>query len=573
MKWLRGVSLQRRLTLASILPVLLLGLLATLLSIYALQRTALDLILQRNTALVQLAASAVARDLTGYLRPLDALAGELAQADGDPIRQAALIHENAPFLDVFRGGVLLLDREGIAIGSSAGYEARLGRDYSFRDYFVQARSSLRPVFSAVLQATPTGEDAVALAVPLADAGGFSGALVGVFLLDQLPWAEDLAPLSTPQGGQVSLVDAAGIFIYHPDPSWLGRSVAERPSLAAVTATGQPHSALVLSSRGQQMVVSHAPLPEIGWGLIMEEPWHAVIAPALFYPWAVAALLAAGMALSVWLLVVSTRRAIRPLAALVDAAQRVTAGADFEPVEVAGPPEFRTLLVAFNQMVIRLAEQQAALRRYALRVLQSQEAERRRISLDLHDETVQDLVGVMQRVELCRLALERSPELARERLAELDGLVKQALAEVRRMSNALRPFILEDLGLPTALRALCEELDVPADVQCEVLGAERRLPDEMELTVFRIVQEALNNVRKHARSATVVGVTLDYRPDSVAAIVCDNGPGFAPPDLAELVRVGHLGLAGMVERAQLFDGSLQLVSEPGVGTRVELVLPG
>jgi len=310
-------------------------------------------------------------------------------------------------------------------------------------------------------------------------------------------------------------------------------------------------------------------------LIMNEPSRAILAPTVPYQWTVGGLLAAGVVLSMVVLTVSVGRATRPLTALVQEARQVSTGVPFHPLEAQGPPEIRTLIGAFNYMVIRLAEQRATLRQYALQVLRSQEGERRRISRELHDETVQDLVGLVQRIELCRSAVRQEPAVAMRRLDELQSLAEGALADVRRVSNALRPLILEDLGLPAALQARCEELSqqLPeARVHCEIVGDERRLAPELELTVFRVVQEALTNVRKHALSTTQVNVTLYFEEGEVLAAVEDNGPGFPPPDVQALVQKGHLGLAGMHERAQLFGGAVSITSAPGKGTTTVLRLP-
>jgi len=310
-------------------------------------------------------------------------------------------------------------------------------------------------------------------------------------------------------------------------------------------------------------------------LIMNEPSRAILAPTVPYQWTVGGLLAAGVVLSIAVLTVSVGRATRPLTALVQEARQVSTGVPFHPLEAQGPPEIRTLIGAFNYMVICLAEQRATLRQYARQVLRGQEEERRRISRELHDETVQDLVGLVQRIELCRSAVREGPAAATHRLDELQSLAEGALADVRRMSNDLRPLILEDLGLPAACQVSCEELSqqLPeARVHCEIVGDERRLAPELELTVFRVIQEALTNVRKHAPSATQVNVTLYFEDDEILATVEDNGPGFQPPDVQALVREGHLGLAGMHERAHLFDGEVDIASAPGEGTTTALRLP-
>ena len=183
---------------------------------------------------------------------------------------------------------------------------------------------------------------------------------------------------------------------------------------------------------------------------------------------------------------------------------IAGGASFHPLEEHGPREMRQLIQTFNQIVTNMNEQQNALRQYAGQALRSQEAERQCISRDLHDQTVQDLVGLSQRLELCRSAMVRDPVSARRCLDELLDLTGRALSEVRRMSNDLRPFVLEDLGLAAATQHLCDTLVVELpDVQidCVVLGKERRLNPEQELIAYRVIQEALSNIRKHARSST------------------------------------------------------------------------
>jgi two-component system sensor histidine kinase DegS len=189
--------------------------------------------------------------------------------------------------------------------------------------------------------------------------------------------------------------------------------------------------------------------------------------------------------------------------------------------------------------------------------------------------MQDLVGLVQRVELCRSEMERDPLLARRRLDELQGLVEQTLGDVRRISNALRPSILEDLGLPAAVQALCDDLQkqMPSiQCQCLVTGAQQRLSADLELAVFRVVQEALGNIRKHVISVTRVEVQMEFRENEIRTLVRNDGPVFPTPDVRSLVRNGHLGLAGMYERARLFHGELNISSDPAKGTTVRLRLP-
>jgi signal transduction histidine kinase len=329
------------------------------------------------------------------------------------------------------------------------------------------------------------------------------------------------------------------------------------------------------SSGDQVIISTARLPGKAGSLILVEPWENVTAPGFYYQAILIALLILGALFSLYTLSLSIGRVTHPITELVETAHRAIPGSIFRPMPEQGPAELRTLIKAFNQMVVQLAEQQTSLRQYAHKALLSQEEERERLSHELHDGTMQDLVGLVQRVELCRSEMDQDPLLARRRLDELQGLLEATLGDVRRISNALRPSILEDLGLPAALQALCNDLErqMPSiHCRCAVTGQERRLAPDLELAVFRVVQEALSNIRKHARQATGVEVELVFQEAGIEALVRNDGPAFPSPDVRDLVRGGHLGLAGMYERARLFHGELSLASDPSTGTTVRLRLP-
>jgi len=385
----------------------------------------------------------------------------------------------------------------------------------------------------------------------------------------------LHSLNAENGIRLYLVDGNGKLLSNSTPGLMNLPLGN-DELQAFIRDEKPASGLMVSSNsGDEAVISYAPLPAGGGGIILEKDWKAILAPASYYQMVLAGLLVLGTVFSLYMLSLSIGRVIHPIAELADSAIRAVPGSVFHPMAEQGPVELQDLIKAFNQMVIRLAEQQGTLRQYAHKVLLSQEEERQRLSHELHDGTVQDLVGLGQRVELCRSEMERDPELARHRLDELQGLVEQTLGDVRRISNALRPTILEDLGLPVALQALCSDLEkqMPSvRCGCVVSGEQRRLPSDVELAVFRVVQEALVNIRKHASNAVHVQVELAFREEDIQAIIRNDGEALPDLDVRSLVRTGHLGLAGMYERARLFHGELKIVADPGGGTSVTLLLP-
>jgi signal transduction histidine kinase len=225
------------------------------------------------------------------------------------------------------------------------------------------------------------------------------------------------------------------------------------------------------------------------------------------------------------------------------------------------------------MVEQIRKYRAGLRQYVADITLTQEEERKRIARELHDDTVQSLIAISQRIELIKGVLDDSGE-ARNRLSELRTMVTGAIASVRQFSRDLRPLALEDLGLVAAMQYLVNQLvqSEGVDVNFECEGTVEGLPPDMEVAIYRILQEALNNVKKHA-GATEVQVLAQFTARQVALVVQDNGRGFTVPEsITDFASSGSFGVMGLQERAQLFGGHVVIESEPDQGTTIRLVLP-
>jgi two-component system sensor histidine kinase DegS len=222
-----------------------------------------------------------------------------------------------------------------------------------------------------------------------------------------------------------------------------------------------------------------------------------------------------------------------------------------------------------------------------RLLAIQEEERRTIARELHDEVGQALSGWMMQLGTVKSLLPKSAKSARIILDEVEALVQQTLESIRKIIAGLRPSVLDDLGLTPAIRRLGSEFqeDTGTHVEMDTTRLTERLPAPLEVALFRIVQEALTNVRKHAR-AKRVSIGLAKEDGKVVVSVQDDGVGFekqtAPPrssgDLilrgGWRIPAGHFGLIGIQERVTQLGGRLDLTSAPGQGTtlRVEIPLP-
>ncbi|HEY8341541.1 MAG TPA: histidine kinase [Calditerricola sp.] len=207
---------------------------------------------------------------------------------------------------------------------------------------------------------------------------------------------------------------------------------------------------------------------------------------------------------------------------------------------------------------------------ALAILQAQEEERKRVAREIHDGPAQILANVVLRADMVdRRIAKREYEAARRELQEVKNLVRESLIDVRRIIFDLRPMSLDDLGLIPTLRKYLSTLEERhgLPVRLRVEGVERRLDLAVEVALFRLIQESLNNVVKHA-AATRVEVAVHFLTGAVSVEVADNGRGFDPATIGE----GHFGIFGMRERVQLLKGQFALDSQPGRGTSVRFTIP-
>jgi len=235
------------------------------------------------------------------------------------------------------------------------------------------------------------------------------------------------------------------------------------------------------------------------------------------------------------------------------------------------------LVAFQNIARDITEQkrlQENLRFYLQEITRAQEEERRRIARELHDSTVQTLIALLHQLENLLGDKAALPVREAKALWGFYEAIRDVVREVRRFSRDLRPSILDDLGLLPALEWLTGELtkEYGVETRLKVTGSECRFSPEAELVLFRIVQEALRNIAKHAQ-ASRAEVKVEFDKHRVRATISDNGIGFElPQSLGDLVQTGKLGLAGMQERIQLLGGSLRLKPEVGKGTTIVADVP-
>lgn len=222
-----------------------------------------------------------------------------------------------------------------------------------------------------------------------------------------------------------------------------------------------------------------------------------------------------------------------------------------------------------------AERESERQTYMAQIFKAHEDERAHIAHELHDETIQTLIALSNRLQ--SISLDQFgilPSLAKEQVEWVRDTTVQISQDIRKLSRDLRPSILDNLGLIPALNWLVNQLTRNNEVENASIvfsGEERKLPPEADVMIFRIVQEAINNIKRHAQAKNVV-VSIKFEPSRFNLTIEDDGCGFIlPPQIGELVAEGKLGLIGIQQRVQFLRGNFDIQSMPGEGTVITIII--
>ena len=267
-----------------------------------------------------------------------------------------------------------------------------------------------------------------------------------------------------------------------------------------------------------------------------------------------------------------RRAFRPLLEFSHTMASISRPALDQPIpaEEMPDPDFRTVVESFSAMLDRMALESRA---YAAKVFESIEDERRRIGRELHDETSQSLAAALLNLDMAEKTMG-ADSASLELVVAARDIVHHCLGQLRLLIHDLRPSMLDDFGLAPAIRWYVEThlqasgLRVVTDIH----SVQERLPPTLETAVYRIVQESLSNVLRHAHATRAV-LHVNTTPEQVSLSVSDNGVGFDPAALAHASN-GHsgMGLLSIRERVEALDGSVTIYSVRDRGTQIQVLIP-
>ena len=561
-RW-RGFPLQLLVFIILPLTVLLVGIAFGSLGLH--QRAMRTLVGERDERATRAAATAISEQLNHRAATVHSLALQAA-ATGDPEHT---LDDAGSFLPDFEGGLAFYNAEGELVDSTDDAANWADRDVKRRlasfDLIYDLRNEAR--FTPAFTDPESGEELVLVASATPDGlvaiGAFSPANVARRALADVFAASERAA--------AFLVDSDGRMLYqlgaeaHAD-----MEPAEYPGVEE--ALRGESGTTYISIAGDEHVIAFSPISPVNWALVFEEPWRAVadpllrtteLAPLVLVPVLIVALV------GLWF---GVRQIVQPLQSLERKATELAWG-DFEAIEepVGGINEIQRLQAELIHMAQKVKVAQQNLRGYLGAVTAGQEEERRRLARELHDDTIQSLIALNQQGQLAQMALDGHPALGQ--LEEMQAMTAQMIADLRRLTRDLRPIYLEDLGLVPALDMLARDtstsLNIP--VEFKASGSDRRLRPEVELALYRMAQEALSNVARHAHASSA-NLTLDFGSDTITLAISDDGRGFNVPESpAEMAPTGHYGLLGIQERAELIGARLEIQSVVKEGTRISIFL--
>jgi two-component system sensor histidine kinase UhpB len=369
---------------------------------------------------------------------------------------------------------------------------------------------------------------------------------------------------------IYLLDSSGQVLFISGTSAIQNLPADHPGVAEAL-RGESGTKYVQIGESEH-VIAYSPIPSTGWALITEEDWQALVTPSLAATQMAPLVLVPAFILALFALWFGARQIVQPLQRLETKAAALAWG-DFETIKesVGGISEVQHLQNELTEMANKVQAAQEGLHDYIGAITSAQEEERNRLARELHDDTIQAVIALKQRVQLAQKFVK--DQQGRQSLKELEDLAERTVENLRRLTRALRPIYLEDLGLVTALEMLARESSQAnhLEVNFQQSGQEHRLSRDVELALYRIAQEALNNVVHHA-SAKHATVSIRFEKE-VSLEVKDDGIGFAvPKSPTDFAPSGHFGLLGIRERADLIGAKLEVQSEAGRGTRVSVRLP-
>lgn len=553
--FLRGLTVQ--LLAITVLPLTLLLLLIAFGSVSLHEQDMRTLVGERDERAVQSAASALTSELHHRAANISNLVA-LVELSKD----INSIYTTPDLAVDFDGGLAYMDLNGRLITSTSpsGFWDMVRQE----NISIASSTDTEAVFSTPFQDKNSNQFIIiSEAVPTLNI-----IVAGVFSPEKM--IQSTLSDAYPGGDMVTiyLLDPSRQLLFSSGPMMNDALMPDHPGVAE--ALRGESGTTYLKQNNAEHVVAYSFIAPTGWALITTEEWQMVASPSLQITQLAPLVLVPAFILALVALWFVATRIVQPLQNLETKAAALAWG-NFESIKesVNGISEIQHLQKELVEMSRKVQAAQAGLHDYIGAITSAQEEERLRLARELHDDTIQSVIALKQRVQLAERSVK--DQKGKQSLRELESLAEQTVENLRRIIRALRPIYLEDLGLVTALEMLVRETKT-MQIEFQRAGQEKRLDHEVELALYRIAQEALSNVARHSK-ASLVTLKIIFSDMEFVLEVSDNGIGFdLPSSPTDFAPSGHFGLLGMKERAELIGGRLEIQSETDKGTRLSVRVP-
>lgn len=602
-------SLRKRITLFVLMGISVILLSLGIASYVIIQKT-IDDSLNRKLSLARLIRTNVDNIIKDNINRLYdiSLSGRVDLRDNDPGPEKEAL-KTAYRYSIFSDGIFLMDSGGNIV---LNYPERI-RETSLNVLSIEPVNRMlaggKPVVSNIYTVAPTNKKILYVLVPLKDRNGaVRGAAGGQIDPTNPLLVQKLGLIDIGKNEFIDLVDANGIVIASSHPAnvltqcnrgqFFTMLISEKQERVATChhchQTGD-------TTEKESSIVAFTPLETAPWGISVQELSKDVFTPVdklkkLFLT------LGAIFIVTVFILTIGMNRSIvNPLNDLIRGVERITRGDLSQPVRPQGSDEIGTLSRNFETMRSKLVDSMQSIKMHAHdlenrvrertrqikesqkraeflleKVITSQEDERKRIARHLHDDTLQDLSAALMQIDMCKLTPE---DVTPQKISKVREIVLKSWEGVISIIQNLRPSLLDDLGLIAAIKSLLEkhlgEHGINYFMNAEGMR-DKRFRAEMETALFRIIQEAIMNIARHAKAENVF-ILFKVKDHVMHVDIEDDGEGF---DLSAFVHTATrelkdrrgLGLLGMKERALQLGGKMDICSQPGIGTKIVITIP-
>ncbi|HMK55206.1 MAG TPA: ATP-binding protein [Dissulfurispiraceae bacterium] len=524
--------------------------------------------------------------------------------DGDWVPERRML-ETAYKYSLFSEGVFLLDDRGNKV---LVHPAEIGQFFN-KTYIPGVNQVLeegKTVISDVYTIDSVGKKVIIVMTPLRDREGRIIAIAGGLLNPANDVLQNVLQSAViEQNTYLDIIDSNEIvvasdktphvFQHHDHGSVLGKMIRANRSGIVECKHGFSHP----NEKEKPIdILAMVPLHIAPWGIVLGQAEKDIFAPAINLQTEFITLVVAFFCVSLVLSVFMSKKIVRPLQALTSSANRIASGDLDTPVGNVGSDEILKLSSSFDKMREKLAESLEEIRhhnvalenRVALRTreiresrkmvrrllnkaITSQEEERKRVARELHDTLLQDASAFLIQLDICRL---HPGLISVEKIDEMRNIILKNIDSIHGVIKDLRPTLIDDLGIDAAIKWLLNTHLSERGIHCYLefkSPLARQLSPEVEISVFRMVQEAIVNISRHARAENVF-ISANVGDSTLTITIEDDGTGFNVDKLMGLpIESGRgLGLMGMKERAKLLGGEFYIYSKPGEGTKVCIAVP-